>query len=51
MASIVLSFLVSERFLILTGFLGLSMVISSITGFSLLERLLTAIGVEKKETK
>jgi hypothetical protein len=51
MASIVLSLLVSERFLILTGFLGLSMVISSITGFSLLERLLSALGIKKKQTK
>ncbi len=50
-ASIVLSFLISERFLILTGFLGLSRVISSMTGFSLLERLLSTIRIEKKEIK
>lgn len=39
LASIVLSLLVSERFLILTGFLGMSMVISSMIGTNFLDRL------------
>jgi len=50
-ASIILSFLIDQRFLVITAFLGMSMVISSLTGFSLLERILVSIGIKKRTIK
>jgi ABC-type multidrug transport system permease subunit len=51
LASIILSFVIDQRFLVLTAFLGMSMVISSLTGFSLLERILVSIGIKKRTIK
>lgn len=49
LCTLVLSFLISPRWMIATGIMGFSLVISSLTGFSIMEKLLVSIGIEKRQ--
>lgn len=49
LCSIVLSFIISPKWMIVTSVLGFGLVISSLTGFSIMEKMLVSIGVEKRK--
>jgi hypothetical protein len=49
LASVLLAVWVSKLWLIFTGFVGLMLMISSITGFCPMELILKAIGAEQRK--
>ena len=49
LVSVILGFVVSKYFFYFTGWVGLMLVISSLTGFCPMEIILKALGVEQRK--
>ncbi|MHB9095018.1 MAG: YgaP family membrane protein [Eubacteriales bacterium] len=49
LASVILGFIVSKYFFYFTGWVGLMLVISALTGFCPMELILKAIGAEQRK--
>ncbi|HJV46802.1 MAG TPA: DUF2892 domain-containing protein [Bacillota bacterium] len=47
--SVLLGYYISPYWFLFTIFVGINLIISAITGFCLLERILAKLGVEKKK--
>lgn len=49
LSSVLLAVFVSEYWLIFTAFIGMNLLVSSLTGFCMMEKILIGVGLEERK--
>ena len=51
LSSLLLSYFVSDYWLLFSAFIGINLIISSLTGFCMMEKILLAVGISEKKVE